>query len=566
MDQARVSRSPATDALLSWFRSEFTAANAIIDALCYHLRGVASSDLQQEYDHVFAAIHRRRMNWIPILHAQTYFSIAEIVAALGDAAAARKPDGKAEKWKIAATEVVDVEEMNKEVVERKVEKEAGSEEEEKNVVAMAEEKVEKEAGNQEEEKNVESETEVMAKKEEQKEETRVGAFSVEKRVTPGEGKELQSEGSVMEKDDPAPGDLGISVLGSNSSNAVEDLNTFSEYDDLNEGPERVRTTKGFSAKEPIDGHMVNVVKGLKLYDGIFTELELSRLVSIADELRVAGQKGELSGETYISFNKQLKGNRREMIQLGIPVFGQKKDKPSYVEPIPTAFEAAIDRLVHWHLIPESRKPNCCIINFFDEGECSQPYLRPPHIEHPISTLSLSSDCKMVFGRIFMSDRHGNYKGSLELPLNEGSLVVMRGNSASTTHAICPSPSKRTTVTFVKVCTDGSNHARPVVISRKPLLARRMTLWQVSGLQEKDFSCKLADDSSECGQVDGVPKLGLLPIPLVSAAPGWPMVVQRRRPPVAGTGVFIPSKTDAAGPRNGSRMVRETDNSEDNVSA
>lgn len=145
-----------------------------------------------------------------------------------------------------------------------------------------------------------------------------------------------------------------------------------------------------------------------------------------------------------------------------------------------------------------------------------------------------------------------------------SVVVMRGNSASTTHAICPSPSKRTTVTFLKVCTDGSNHARPVVSSQKPLLARRMTLWQVSGLQEKDFSCKLADDSHECRQVASVPKLGRLPIPIVSSAPGWPMVVQRR-PPIAGTGVFIPSKTDVAGPRNGSRAVRETDNSEDNVS-
>ncbi|CAN6481881.1 unnamed protein product [Victoria cruziana] len=562
MEHAVVSRNPATDALLSWFRSEFTAANAIIDALCYHLRVVASSDLQQEYDRVFAAIHRRRVNWIPILHTQTYFSIAEVVAALRDAAAARRPDEKTEMWEIAATDVVDVKEMNEEVVDRKVEKRAGSEEDEKSVEATAEGMVEKDAGNQGEETNVESLTEGTVKKDEDKEEPGIGAFSVEKRVTSVEGMELQSEGSAMEEDVPPPVDFGIS--GSNNSNAVEDVNTFSNYDDLNKRPERVRTAKGFTAKEPIDGHMVNVVKGLKLYDDIFTDLELSSLVSVANELRAAGQKGELSGETYISFNKQLKGNRREMIQFGLPIFAQKRDKPSHVEPIPTAFQAAIDRLVHWHLIPESRKPNCCIINFFDEGECSQPYLRPPHIEQPISTLSLGSDCKMVFGRIFMSDRHGNYKGSLELPLNEGSVVVMRGNSASTTHAICPSPSKRTTVTFLKVCTDGSNHARPVVSSRKPLLARRMTLWQVSGLQEKDFSCKLADDSHECRQVASVPKLGRLPIPVISSAPGWPMVVQRR-PPIAGTGVFIPSKTDVAGPRNGSRVVRETDNSEDNVS-
>lgn len=37
-----------------------------------------------------------------------------------------------------------------------------------------------------------------------------------------------------------------------------------------------------------------------------------------------------------------------------------------IEPIPPVLQAAIDHLVQWHLLPESRKPNSCIINFFDE--------------------------------------------------------------------------------------------------------------------------------------------------------------------------------------------------------
>lgn len=37
-----------------------------------------------------------------------------------------------------------------------------------------------------------------------------------------------------------------------------------------------------------------------------------------------------------------------------------------IEPIPSIIQNAIDHLCQWRLIPESRKPNSCVINFFDE--------------------------------------------------------------------------------------------------------------------------------------------------------------------------------------------------------
>ncbi|KNA17964.1 hypothetical protein SOVF_075150 [Spinacia oleracea] len=49
---------------------------------------------------------------------------------------------------------------------------------------------------------------------------------------------------------------------------------------------------------------VNVIKGLKMYENIFTGQELSKLNDFVD----AGQNGELLGETYILFNKQIKAN------------------------------------------------------------------------------------------------------------------------------------------------------------------------------------------------------------------------------------------------------------------
>lgn len=40
---------------------------------------------------------------------------------------------------------------------------------------------------------------------------------------------------------------------------------------------------------------MNVVRGLKLYEDVFTDIELSKLKDFVSELRVAGQNGELSG-------------------------------------------------------------------------------------------------------------------------------------------------------------------------------------------------------------------------------------------------------------------------------
>lgn len=40
---------------------------------------------------------------------------------------------------------------------------------------------------------------------------------------------------------------------------------------------------------------VNVVKGLKLYEEIFTDSELCKLSDFVNEMHAAGQNGELSG-------------------------------------------------------------------------------------------------------------------------------------------------------------------------------------------------------------------------------------------------------------------------------
>ncbi|KAG6505302.1 hypothetical protein ZIOFF_037657 [Zingiber officinale] len=462
----------ARDAMIAWFRSEFAAANAIIDALCSHLAQIGGAE---EYESVFAAVHRRRLNWIPVLHMQKFFSISDISAELHSVAANRSPA----KDKFHAVfrpeekpKAIDIPPAKEEIAAAEEAVAEGVEIGVKYAAAAAEIPSDEAAYGSIEGAEIEEQavaaTEVYSG----------GDASDHKAVEDGDA----DKGSQEE-------------LGS-----VVEVNVCTERGDcLAPRPERIKISKGFVAKEAVKGHMassiltslgtisVNVVKGLKLYENIFSESELPSLVEYINELRLAGRRGELPGETYIFFNKQIKGNKREIIQLGVPLFQSATEEgASNIESIPSALQTVINHLVQWRLVPESKKPNSCIINFFDEDEHSQPYFKPPHLENPISTLLLS-ETTMAFGRSLISDHEGNYKGSLTLTVKEGytnklefhfeivlSLLVMRGNSADMArHVVCASPSKRMTITFVKVRTFTLHSDSPTAIQSN----KAMTLWQ-----------------------------------------------------------------------------------------
>ncbi|KAK9137120.1 hypothetical protein Sjap_007714 [Stephania japonica] len=450
-----ISEAFARDAIIAWFRGEFAAANAIIDALCGHLAGLEGGGGGSEYESVFQAIHRRRLNWIPVLQMQKYYSIADVTTELGR------------------------------VAERKTTKQVGEVEEE--------------------------EEEKLATKE-------------------ASGEEL---GESSSKDDHSSDREAL--VEEDTKIPCEELRICSNHVDCELRRANIKITKGFKAKEHVKGHMVNVVKGLKLYEDVFTESELFKLTDYINELRVAGRNGKLSGESFILFNQQLKGNKRELIQFGVPIFGQiNEEAKSSIEPIPSVIQTVIDHLVQWHLIPEGRRPNSCIINFFDEGEYSQPYLKPPHLDQPISTLILS-ESTIAFGRMLVSDRNGNFKGPLMLTLKEGSLLVMRGNSADMAkHVICPSPEKRIILTFCKVRAETYDIQTPTT----PPLTNAMTLWQ-PGVPQLTSTPEEAFGGYESLEV--IPRWGAFQAPpLFMLSPMQPMVMNPKRVQRGGgTGVFLP---------------------------
>ncbi|XP_062086273.1 RNA demethylase ALKBH10B isoform X2 [Humulus lupulus] len=468
----------AKEAMLAWFRGEFAAANAIIDALCGHLAQLGGGS---DYEAVFAAVHRRRLNWIPVLQMQKYHSIADVAVELRRVAVKKAEDNS---WTSCDRSINGGDEKKK------------------------------------------SEDEVVAVNP-----CLEGEKVIEKVVESNENG-FHDDHEICEEDD-SPN----SEITDTGSHEVQEANIeiCSNHEDCEARLDQIKLTKGFSAKEQLKGHTVNVVKGLKLYEQVFTDVQLSKLVDFVNEYRAAGQSGELSGETYILFNQQMKGNKRELIQFGVPIFGQiKEETAGNIEPIPAILENVIDHFIQWKLIPEYKRPNGCIISFFEEGEYSQPFLKPPHLDQPLSTLLLN-ESTMAFGRTLVSDNDGNYKGPLMLSLKEGSLLVMRGNSSDMArHVMCPSPNTRVSLTFFRVRPESNQCLSPT----SPTSAGAMTVWQPAGVPNP---YAMPNGGVGYESIDLMSKWGVMRGPVVMLAPVRPMVMSPRRAPRGGngTGVFLP---------------------------
>ncbi|KAK8356183.1 hypothetical protein V6Z11_A05G339900 [Gossypium hirsutum] len=214
--------------------------------------------------------------------------------------------------------------------------------------------------------------------------------------------------------------------------------------------------KTFVGNEMFDGNMVNVVDGLKLYEKLFDEKEVSDLVSLVNDLRAAGKRGHFQVQTYVASKKPMKGHGREMIQLGLPIADAPLDDETAartskvdrkIEAIPSLLQDAIERLVDLQVI--NAKPDSCIIDVYNEGDHSPPRMWPPWFGNPTFVLFLT-ECDITFGRVIGVDHPGDFKGSLKLSLSPGSLLVMEGKSADFAKHALPSVRKhRMLVTFTK---------------------------------------------------------------------------------------------------------------------
>ncbi|KAF8099271.1 hypothetical protein N665_0247s0050 [Sinapis alba] len=445
------------DVYISWIRGEFAAANEIIDRLCHHLQGIGD---QNQYDAAISAIRQRQSNWSQAIYMQPYYTVVDIYNALQHAAW---------KWK----------------------QKTPQQQPQRHYIANADQTVKfggkrsgygfnnHHGGGGGGYRGAES----MARnghhsssdchKIEAKLASDVKALSIDEEKRDGSEKP-KSDRKDLEESEPAGAETQAETVNHECNSDSKDNNNLSCSEVKQDEKDKECTAgmaKTFVVEEMYEAKVVNVVEGLKLYESMVDAKEVSELVSLVNNLRTSGRRGQLQSEAYVGYKRPNRGHGREMIQLGLPIADTMPDDESIkgrrIEPIPSFLSDIIERLVTKQIIPV--KPDACIIDFFNEGDHSQPHMLVPWFGRPVGILSLS-ECDFTFGRVIVSDHPGDYKGSLKLSLTPGSVLLVEGKSADLAKFAIHSISKqRILITFTKSQPrnplTGSNWAPPP--SRSP---------------------------------------------------------------------------------------------------
>ncbi|KAL4278362.1 hypothetical protein GQ457_03G026730 [Hibiscus cannabinus] len=424
------------DGFIYWLRGEFAAANAIIDAICNHLCEVGEAG---EYEALIACIQQRRCHWNCVLHMQQFFSITEVSYALQQVAWRRrqmhhdhaKVGGKEFKRSGFGFKGHRIE-GSKEMQNSGVDCDGIS-----TVTAVSERN----------EKGSDKCEEFNSCVELGKDEDKCSAVAENRKDT---GSRHHADSSLKRSE------FSKKCTPGNTEPGSEDVNggctsSYKEHDshpaqNQNEKQNLALHPKHFVGIEMFDGKMVNVVDGLKLYEKLFDEKEVSNLVCLVNDLRATGKKGQFQGQTYVA-------SRKPMIQLGLPIADAPLDdemaawtsKDRRMEAIPSLLQDAIERLVGLQVI--IAKPDSCIIDVYSEGDHSPPRMWPPWFGNPSFILFLT-ECDITFGRVIGINHPGDFKGSLKLSLAPGSLLLMEGKSADfAKHALPSARKQRMLVTF-----------------------------------------------------------------------------------------------------------------------
>ncbi|KAL0540165.1 hypothetical protein IC582_024395 [Cucumis melo] len=564
------------DGFISWLRGEFAASNAMIDALCHHLRAVGEPG---EYDVVIGCIQQRRCNWTPVLHMQQYFSVAEVMYALQQVTSRRqqrymdpvkvgpklyrrpgpgfkqqqghRAEATVKEETITCAESCNGGNSSSFVSSRKVEQVSNTCDESK--ASGEDEKLsEKDSGSAEDNKDTHGKDQSNSK------------TKCAENLEDNAG----NKDSQVEPDD-----------GCSSSHRDKELQSVQSQN----GKQHAATTpRTFVANEMFDGKMVNVMDGLKLFEELLDDAEVSKLLSLVNDLRASGKRGQFQGQTYVVSKRPTKGHGREMIQLGFPIADAPyEDENSLVlskvnftdrriEPIPSLLQDLIDRLVGDQVM--TVKPDSCIIDFYNEGDHSQPHVWPSWFGRPVGVLLLT-ECEITFGRVIGTDHSGNYRGAIKLSLTPGNLLVVQGKSADfAKHAIPAIRKQRILVTLTK---SQPKRASPADGQRSSLNVGTFSGWGPPSARspnprlspgQKPYSnvpstgvLPVPPIRPQMAPPNGIPPLivpsvappmPFTPVPIPTGPSAWPTAHTRHPPPrlpVPGTGVFLPPPGSSSAP-------------------
>ncbi|XP_016459213.2 RNA demethylase ALKBH9B-like [Nicotiana tabacum] len=218
----------------------------------------------------------------------------------------------------------------------------------------------------------------------------------------------------------------------------------------------VKRRKDFICLERVNGKYVNILDGLELHTGVFSMAEQNRIVKFVEKLEEMGKNGQLKERTYTAPRKWMRGKGRVTIQFGC-CYNYAKDKKGNppgilktetVDPLPNLLKVMIRRLVRWHVMPPNCVPDSCIVNIYEEGDCIPPHIDNHEFVRPFCTVSLLSECNIVFGSNLKTVAPGEFAGAIALPLPVGSVLVLKGNGADVAkHCVPAVPTKRISITF-----------------------------------------------------------------------------------------------------------------------
>ncbi|KAJ7535565.1 hypothetical protein O6H91_12G038900 [Diphasiastrum complanatum] len=555
------------DNFISWLRSEFAAANAIIDAFCQHLRIIGNSG---EYDLVFACLQQRRYNWNVILHLQQYFSVSEVMLALQQVAQ-KKHQARTADLLPTYTEVETIDLNSNGMISVRAQKEGSLNKMDAEQIILKNRASDRLEGLKDDSEKGKNQLGNNEREELLKKHPSVTQGLLEYKVTENgavQNKQLHLQGTSSSPPlaSHAHGQKNSEWRKRNSQNRfgltskkregyISKCSIDSKFYSNAEEDARfaaMKMSSKFSCHEDFEGQLINVVEGMELYENIFNNEERSQLALLVADWDSAG--------------KTTGGGNKEDI----------------ADVTPAPLQAIIDRLVRWNITSYNKRPDSYKITILEKGESAIADISVMDLEQPLFLISLLSECSVVIGS--MRAKIGSFseiKDPLKLLLPVGSVLVLQGNSANIAiHAISAMSEKCCHIILGKrTAKEESRSVSPA--TNKPTYSASSSEREASdspGVEVADSSgrtqvplklqnvgaasrvlpIRLTVPSGQTPSEVHTPSLQPLfpataahPVgsfsPVAVLVPGWSPMPRIVRTASAGTGVFLPSNTSPSGP-------------------
>ncbi|XP_020599129.1 RNA demethylase ALKBH5-like [Phalaenopsis equestris] len=216
-----------------------------------------------------------------------------------------------------------------------------------------------------------------------------------------------------------------------------------------------------SERLPVKGRIINILEGLEmytrvLYPRVFSESDERSILDCIFDLSDRGRAGLPMERTYSEPKKWMRGKGRITIECGCcyNFTNDRQGNPpgilryDQVDPLPSIIKLMIKGIVRWSILPATCIPNSFIINIYDKGDCIRPHVDHHDFVRPFNTVSYFSKSNILFGKKIGIVGPGEFRGTVKIPLQVGSVLVLKGNGANVAkHCIPGVRHHRVFVTF-----------------------------------------------------------------------------------------------------------------------